>query len=149
MGNHLCFLLLLTNMAPLFLLTPATLMWSAPFGTYATTLGLRAAFHRKDMLTKYQSEKPSGSGASADKTEADEVLGVLSRSHANFSEHVPLAMILISLAEMNGAPLALIHSLYGTLLGLRIFHVEFGLKAVACAVPLQNTLVKRHQRRSM
>jgi len=44
------------------------------------------------------------------------------RRHANFTEWVPLALILIALLELNGAPAAAIHSLGSVLLLARVSH---------------------------
>ena len=48
------------------------------------------------------------------------------RAHGNFSEYVPLALLLIVLAEIQGAPALLIHTL-GTLLVLARLTHAFGL----------------------
>ena len=44
------------------------------------------------------------------------------RRHANFTEWVPLALILIALLELNGAPAAALHSLGAILVLARISH---------------------------
>ena len=44
------------------------------------------------------------------------------RVHANFAEYVPLALILILLAEMQGAPALALHGLGATLLLSRVMH---------------------------
>ena len=44
------------------------------------------------------------------------------RTHANFAEYVPLALILIVLAEAQGAPAAALHALGAALLLARIMH---------------------------
>jgi uncharacterized membrane protein YecN with MAPEG domain len=51
---------------------------------------------------------------------------VAMRRHANFTEHVPLALILLALIELNGAGAALMHSLGIVLVASRIVH-PFGL----------------------
>ena len=53
-------------------------------------------------------------------------LGAAIRRHGNFSEHVPLALILLSLIELGGASPLLLHGLGGTLLVARVVH-PFGL----------------------
>jgi hypothetical protein len=57
----------------------------------------------------------------------DTKLGVAIRRHANFAEHVPLALILLVIIELNGAPRALLHTLGVVLIAARIAH-PFGLK---------------------
>ncbi len=44
------------------------------------------------------------------------------RTHANFAEYVPLALVLFYFAEIGGAPQALAHLLGGSLLLGRILH---------------------------
>jgi uncharacterized membrane protein YecN with MAPEG domain len=41
-------------------------------------------------------------------------LGVAIRRHANFTEHVPLALLLMALIELNGAASWLLHGLGGS-----------------------------------
>ena len=50
------------------------------------------------------------------------------RRHANWVETVPIALILIAIAEINGAPDAWIHGLGGVLLAARLIH-PFGINA--------------------
>ena len=52
----------------------------------------------------------------------DPELVVRMRRHANFVENVPLALILISLLEMQGVSSTAIHALGGTLLLGRVLH---------------------------
>jgi uncharacterized membrane protein YecN with MAPEG domain len=54
-------------------------------------------------------------------------LNLAVRSAANFSEHVPYALFLIALGELNGIPSEYVHGFLGALLALRVAHVEFGL----------------------
>lgn len=49
-------------------------------------------------------------------------LGLRIRSHANFSEYVPLALILIALVEMKGYGGWIVHSLGAVLLIARLAH---------------------------
>ena len=53
-------------------------------------------------------------------------LTVLIRRHANFVEHVPLALLLIALLELNGAGRGLLHVLGTALVLARLIH-PFGL----------------------
>ncbi|NNG04103.1 MAG: hypothetical protein HKM95_08375 [Inquilinus sp.] len=52
----------------------------------------------------------------------DEILLRRMRSHANFVEYVPLALVLMALAEMNGASAGFMHAAGATLLVSRIVH---------------------------
>ena len=55
---------------------------------------------------------------------------VCSRSHANFCEYVPLALILLGLAEYGGAPRWLLLTLAGLLVVARVIHpMGMGRKA--------------------
>jgi uncharacterized membrane protein YecN with MAPEG domain len=60
-----------------------------------------------------------GDGANPDLT-------VLIRRHANFVEHVPLALLLLALLELNGGARGLLHVLGTALLLARLIH-PFGL----------------------
>jgi len=63
-------------------------------------------------------------------------LDVAIRRHANWAEHVPIALLLIALLELNGGSAGLLHGLGLTLLAARIAH-PFGLKPDVMRVPLR------------
>ena len=89
---------------------------------YAGILGLMSiaiAFQAGSLRGK--TKIPIGDGGNTD-------LLLAMRRHANFIEFVPLALILIGLLEMNGAPATAIHALGGGLVVVRAAHA-FGLKA--------------------
>ena len=48
------------------------------------------------------------------------------RVHANFVEYVPLALVMLLLAELGGAPAGLLHACGGVLLVSRVLHA-YGL----------------------
>ena len=52
------------------------------------------------------------------------------RAHANFIEYVPLALVLLLLAELNGLPAALLHAAGALLLASRALHA-WGLSRVS------------------
>jgi len=56
----------------------------------------------------------------------DREMGRAMRAHGNFTEYVPLALILMALVEINGAPLYLVHLYGAVLVGGRVLHA-FGL----------------------
>jgi len=58
------------------------------------------------------------------------------RRHANFTEHVPLALILLALIEMGGAGATLMHVLGAALVACRIAH-PLGLDADDMRKPLR------------
>lgn len=49
------------------------------------------------------------------------------RAQANFTEYVPLALILASITELNGANKSVLNGALGMPLACRIAHVEVGL----------------------
>jgi len=61
-------------------------------------------------------------------------LAVAIRRHANWAEHVPFALLLLALIELNGASAAWLHVLGGALLLARIVH-PFGLRWDVTQVP--------------
>ena len=93
---------------------PVTAIYAALLGVIVLTL--QALVGRKRL----ESEVSLYDGG-------DKELGVAIRRHANFTEHVPLALILMVIIELNGAPRALIHALGVALVTARIVH-PFGLK---------------------
>ena len=64
----------------------------------------------------------------------NETLIVANRKHMNFVEHVPLALILIAIVELNGAPSVWVHSLGGALVVARLVH-PFGIQANSISHP--------------
>ena len=63
-------------------------------------------------------------------------LDVAIRRHANWAEHVPFALLLIALLELNGGGTGLLHGLGAGLLVARILH-PIGLKAETMRAPLR------------
>lgn len=63
-------------------------------------------------------------------------LTVAIRRHANFVEHVPLALILLALIELNGTSATLLHLLGSVLLLARVLH-PFGLNYDQMRTPLR------------
>ncbi|MDX5401322.1 MAG: MAPEG family protein [Rhodobacterales bacterium] len=66
----------------------------------------------------------------------DPVMANAMRVHANFAEYVPLALILLLLAEMQGAPALALHALGATLLIARIMHAA-GMASLPHKPPLR------------
>lgn len=58
------------------------------------------------------------------------------RRHANWTEHVPIALLLLALLELNGGSSGLLHGLGAGLLAARILH-PLGLKTDHMKVPLR------------
>ncbi len=63
-------------------------------------------------------------------------LAVAIRKHANFTEHVPLALILLALLELNGGSAGLLHGLGASLVLARVLH-PFGLEYDEMRKPLR------------
>jgi hypothetical protein len=63
-------------------------------------------------------------------------LDVAIRRHANWTEHVPFALLLIALLELNGGSAGLLHGLGVTLLVARVLH-PLGLDATVMRRPLR------------
>ncbi len=86
-------------------------------GLYAGLLGLFViplSFHV--TLNRYRAKIGIFDGG-------DEQLGKAIRMHGNFTEHVPMALILMILAELNGGGPQLMHILGLVLLGSRMVHI--------------------------
>ncbi|MFU8864593.1 MAG: MAPEG family protein [Rhodobacterales bacterium] len=66
----------------------------------------------------------------------DPVMMNAMRVHANFAEYVPLALVLILLAEMQGAPALALHLLGGGLVLSRVMHA-LGMAAQPHKPPLR------------
>ncbi len=96
------------------MLVPATAIYAALLGIIGLTL---VALVGRNRLRAEVSLYDGG----------DKQLGVAIRRHANFTEHVPLALTLLLIIELNGAPRALIHILGVALVIARMLH-PFGLK---------------------
>jgi uncharacterized membrane protein YecN with MAPEG domain len=83
-------------------------------GAYAAVFGLFAAFLTvRVIMSRVKSGVTAGDGGNAELAQAI-------RAHANFAEHVPLALLLIGFAEAAGAPVLAIHGLAGLLLVARL-----------------------------
>jgi uncharacterized membrane protein YecN with MAPEG domain len=63
-------------------------------------------------------------------------LAVAIRRHANWTEYVPFALLLMALLELNGASAGLLHGLGAALLAARIAH-PFGLDPTVMRRPLR------------
>ncbi len=90
-------------------------------GLYAALLGLLSLYLGGTVGNLRGKKKiPMGDGGDAD-------IIVANRRHMNFVENVPIALILMALVEINGAPSMWIHFLGLPLLAARIVH-PFGIK---------------------
>jgi uncharacterized membrane protein YecN with MAPEG domain len=67
--------------------------------------------------------------ASSDESKNASPLLVALRSHGNFCENVPMAILMGAIVEMNGGNRRVLTAGFAALLLARIAHVELGLKA--------------------
>src|ERR1700756_4713197 len=84
-------------------------IYAAIHGLLAVVLTVRV------ILQRVKSTITAGDGGNAGLAQAI-------RAHANFAEQVPLALLLIVLAEMLGTPAAMVHVLGAVLLIARLFN---------------------------
>lgn len=117
---------------PLFVLSPASLAHSALFAGYYSYL--TANVFTKRYKTGYyigegQDDNSSIKDPNTPPVSKEDKLALIQavRAHGNFLEFTPLAFGLIFLAELNGAPTALVHAGYVTLFTLRVLHASFGI----------------------
>lgn len=90
---------------------PVTAVYAAAAALIILLLTVNVVRHRRRLRVGL------GSGGEA-------ALRVAVRAHANSVETVPMALILLLLVELNGAPLALLHALGLGLLAARAFHAQ-------------------------
>ncbi|KAF2650761.1 hypothetical protein K491DRAFT_697034 [Lophiostoma macrostomum CBS 122681] len=113
---------------PMPMLAPATATWAVPFAAYYLFLQNRIVYHR------LSNRKYLGDSLGEDRS-AKDPLYVSTRAQLNFSENIPLALILTLLAELNGADRKYIHYALATLLALRVSHSELGLMRPGSQAP--------------
>ena len=88
---------------------PITALYAALLGLVMIVLQLLVGRQRLDTdVSLYDGGHPA--------------LAVAIRRHANWAEHVPFALILLALIELNGASAVWLHGLGATLLVARIVH---------------------------
>ncbi|KAE8225437.1 hypothetical protein CF319_g1816 [Tilletia indica] len=117
---------------PLFVLSPASLAHSALFAGYYTYLGTNVISNRfATGLYLGQGESSSDVRAPGKKQPspaAEAKLRRAVRAYGNFTEGTPLAFLLLFIAELNGAPTALVHGAFTTLFAARVLHGSFGIQ---------------------
>ncbi len=100
-----------------------TSIYAALLGVVFVALSIRVAGTRREAQIAI------GDGG-------DKVLERRIRAHANFAEYVPIALILIALAESNGAPALLLHGLGVGLVAGRVVHA-LNISSPAERIPLR------------
>jgi len=100
-------------------------LYAAVFGLLAAILTVRV------ILGRVRTGVQAGDGG-------DAALGQAIRAHANFAEQVPLALLLIVLAEMLGARVALVHALGGALVLARLLSAWGLSRSLGATQPRQS-----------
>lgn len=90
-------------------LLPITSLYAAIFGLLLIPITYAVGFRRVKTRTSFLDG-------------GDKILLRRIRSHGNFVEYVPFALILIGLTELNGAPALWVHGLGALLLVSRVVH---------------------------
>ena len=99
---------------------PITGSWAAPLALYYGILCARVTKARIDADT-YIGEKPDATDNEG------KALVLINRCQVNFAEHVPLAMLLGAVVELNGGNRKVLSGSFAALLAFRILHAEFGI----------------------
>ncbi|CZS90044.1 uncharacterized protein RAG0_01178 [Rhynchosporium agropyri] len=121
-------------------LLPIAGAWAAPFTLYNIFLSSRI-FSQRIKKEVYFGDKDTSvplplslsplpllhQHPFQESAEKYSVLELASHSHTNFLENVPLAFILLIIAELNGGNRKALNYTMGALLALRIAHAEAGL----------------------
>ncbi len=89
---------------------PATALYAAVFAVFLIVIAFRVIFRRNAAKVALNDG-------------GDAALGKRIRVHGNFTEYVPLALILMGLCEINGAAPWIIHAMGVVLLAGRLMHV--------------------------
>jgi len=82
---------------------------------YASLLGFLMLYLAFEVV-KYRQRHKSGLG------HTNNDLLVAGRNHANAAEYIPITLILLGLAELNGAPNSVMHVIGGLFLFARVIH---------------------------
>ncbi|KAL1921530.1 uncharacterized protein VTP21DRAFT_11246 [Calcarisporiella thermophila] len=108
-------------------LIPVVAQWSPAFAAYFAYLSMNAGtkrFTSKQLLLTNSDKQIQPSDFELQRySEMDRAV----RAHANFSEYVPLGLIFVSVAELNGCPRRILHYFLGTLFVSRVLHANLGI----------------------
>ncbi len=91
---------------------PITLLYAGGLGALMAVLSIRVPLKRGVL------DMPMGDGG-------DEDLATRIRVFGNFTEYVPMALVLMLLLESAGASPAALHAMGGTLLAARLVHARY------------------------
>ncbi|KAI2624023.1 membrane-associated, eicosanoid/glutathione metabolism protein [Hypomontagnella submonticulosa] len=101
-------------------LLPITGTFALPFSAYFTFLSSRVVYYR------LRDKQYIGDNSSKD-NDLNNPLYLAGRCHQNFTENVPIALLLAAFAELNGGNRKGLTAALSALLAFRILHVELGL----------------------
>ncbi|KAF7504696.1 hypothetical protein GJ744_001977 [Endocarpon pusillum] len=110
---------------------PITGTWTLPLTAYFFLLSARVSQLRMDSK-KSVGNKTSEAEAAGNKPDP---LEVAIRSHANYVENVPMALLAAAIVELNGGNRKILNGGLAALLLFRILHVEFGMRGVNARGP--------------
>ncbi|CAJ2509985.1 Uu.00g058850.m01.CDS01 [Anthostomella pinea] len=105
-------------------LSPVTGTFALPFTAYFSFLSFRVVSNRLSDKA-YLGDNSSKSSDPAERNQNK--LYLATRSHQNFIENVPLALVLAAVAELNGGNRKALTGVLGTLFVLRVLHAELGM----------------------
>ncbi|MCJ1475025.1 hypothetical protein MMC13_003685 [Lambiella insularis] len=108
-----------------FVTTAITGTWTLPFAAYLLLLSNRVVTYRLKH-EKYLGSKLE-QGSSGNEQSNPDQLHLAHRAHLNFLENVPMAFIIVLVAELNGGNRTALNYGMATLLALRVMHVEIGM----------------------
>lgn len=94
------------------------------FALYHCVLALRVSMARQNTETWI-----GGSSKSAAASGEKDTVQLSTRCHGNYTENVPMALLLGAIVEMNGGNRRTLTGGFAALLVARILHVELGLRA--------------------
>lgn len=110
-------------------LVPVTATFAFPLTLYYTFLQARVIGARIKTQQSLAQASPPSSSADATKPRQDDPLLAATRSQANFTENVPLALLLAGFVEANGGSRRVLISALSALTVFRVLHVEIGILA--------------------
>ena len=100
--------------------------YALPFSIYQFYLAVNVSNERVKADQMFGDK--SGDVKEAATNSGQDPLLLAVRAHGNFMEHVPLAFVLATIAELNGASKKSLNIVLATLFVARVAHVELGLR---------------------
>ena len=101
---------------------PITLLYAGILGAFMALLSIRVPLRRGAL------DMPVGDGG-------DEDLATRIRAFGNFTEYVPMVLVLMLLLEASGAASGALHGLGGTLVAARVVHAFWLRMRMSLSLP--------------